>query len=74
MSSRRETQVVEMMRLPPDENGMGCKSDFDAFAEIEKRTTEVILLLHERGRPPNQVSTELIELLVWKKIFTRCGT
>ena len=49
MSSRRETQVVEMMRLPPDENGMGCKLDFDAFAEIEKRTTEVILLLHERG-------------------------
>jgi len=49
LSLRRETQVVEMMRLPPDENGMGCKLDFDAFAEIEKRTTEVILLLHERG-------------------------
>lgn len=65
---------MKMILSPLMPYGMGLESLDEVGYEICIRQGEVFPFLCEAGRPPQTVSDDFVELLVWKKIFTCCGT
>jgi hypothetical protein len=74
LCAERKAILIDMMLRPVLQGGMGIASQEAAIKELQDAEIEVCDSLFQTGRTPDHVDSELVDLLICKKIYICCGT
>jgi len=73
INATRKATIIDMLMRPVMNNGMGLTSLEAAAQQIQQTTRDTYEWLFAEGVAPENVSLNLLELLVWKELFVLCG-